>query len=73
MLGAATVFPCYATADRDLAREICGFLEAGAGARIFFEDGAIRPGERLVDKAREGFAADVLLLGTPDGVQTITA
>jgi len=62
-----TVFPCYAAQDRDLARELSEFLERGAGARVFLEDGEIRSRETILSKAADGLqAAVVLLLLSPD-------
>jgi hypothetical protein len=64
-----TVFPCYSPADAALARELAAFLERGTGARIFLEDGELRPGEDLIAKVEEGRTADVVLaLLSPDSV-----
>ncbi len=57
-----TLFLCYATADRETAAQIASFLEAGAGVRVLFDEGEIKPGEDLVDKAREARMADVILV-----------
>lgn len=57
-----TVFPCYATADRDAVVSIAAYLEAGVDVRVLLEEGEIRPGEDLVRKAREGRMADVILV-----------
>jgi hypothetical protein len=57
-----TLFPCYATADREIATEIAAFLEAGAGVRVLLSEGEIRQGEDLVQKAREGRMADIILV-----------
>jgi len=57
-----TIFPCYAAADREIAGRIAEFVERGADARVFLEEGGIRPGEDLLSKAREARAADVALI-----------
>jgi hypothetical protein len=57
-----SVFPCYAPQDRPIAARIAEFLEAGAGVRVFVEDGEIRPGEDLVSKARDARTADIVLV-----------
>jgi len=48
----ATVFPCYAEADRDAAAAIASFLERGADVRVFLDEGALAPGQDLVLVAR---------------------
>jgi hypothetical protein len=64
-----TLFLCYAAADREIAGEIASFLDAGAGVRVLFAEGEIRPAEDLVQKAREGRMADiVLVLFTPNSL-----
>ncbi len=57
-----TIFLCYAPADREFARGVAEFLEAGAAGRVFFDEGAIGPGEDLADKARQGRMADVVVV-----------
>ncbi|MGP8244744.1 MAG: toll/interleukin-1 receptor domain-containing protein [Bryobacteraceae bacterium] len=57
-----TLFPCYAPADRPAAGAIRGFLERGAQVRVFLEEGELREGESLADKAREGLVADLIVL-----------
>ena len=57
-----TLFPCYAAADRELARRIAGFLERGADVRVFLEEGEMRPGEDLASKARDARMADAILV-----------
>jgi len=57
-----TLFPCYAAADREIASQIASFLEAGAGVRVLLAEGEIGPGEDLVQKAREGRMADLILV-----------
>ena len=57
-----TLFPCYAAADRETATRITAFLEAGAGVRVLLEEGEIRSGEDLVQKAREARMADIVLV-----------
>jgi hypothetical protein len=57
-----TLFPCYAAADRQTAASLAAFLEAGAGVRVLLAEGEIRPGEDLVQKAREARMADLILV-----------
>jgi len=64
-----TIFPCYAAADLELARELSGFLERGAPVDVFFNDGEIRGRQTLLSKAAEGLQADlILVLLSPDSV-----
>ena len=64
-----TVFPCYAAADRELARSLSDFLERGADVRVFFDEGEIRLEEDLASKAREGRMADrVIVLFSRDSM-----
>ena len=58
----STLFPCYAPADREMAARIAGFLELGAGVRVLLDEGEMRPGEDLVEKAREARMADIVLV-----------
>jgi hypothetical protein len=65
----AKVFPCYSTADRQLAYDLAAFLERGSGAEVLLEEGEMQAGEDLVNKVEEGLAADVVLvLLSPDSV-----
>lgn len=57
-----TLFPCYAAADRERAATIAAFLENGAGVRVLLEEGEMRSGEDLVQKAREARMADIVLV-----------
>ena len=57
-----TLFPCYAAADREVAVRIAEFLEAGAGVRVLLEEGEMRTGEDVVQKAREARMADIILV-----------
>jgi hypothetical protein len=57
-----TLFLCYAAADREIAAQIASFLDAGAGVRVLLTEGEIRSGEDLVQKAREGRMADIVLV-----------
>jgi hypothetical protein len=57
-----TLFPCYAAADREVATQIASFLEAGAAVRVLLDEGEIRTGEDLVQKAREARMADIVLV-----------
>jgi hypothetical protein len=63
------VFPCYSTADRELAQELGAFLERGAGIEFLLEEGAMPPGGDLIAKVEEGLSADVVLvLFSPEAV-----
>jgi hypothetical protein len=57
-----TLFPCYAHADRETARELAEFLERGADVRVFLEEGEIRDGEDILSKARDARTADMALV-----------
>lgn len=57
-----TVFPCYAAADRELARSLAEFLERGADVRVFLDEGEMRPGEDLAGKARDARMADIAIV-----------
>jgi TIR domain len=57
-----TLFPCYAPADRNKARDLARFVEDGADVRVFLEEGEMRPGETLASKARDARIADTVLL-----------
>jgi hypothetical protein len=57
-----TVCPCYAAADREIAATIAAFLELGTDVRVFLEEGALRPGQDLAEKAREARVADIVLV-----------
>ena len=57
-----TVFPCYAPADRETAAAIAALLEGVGDARVFLDEGELRPGEDLAAKAREARMADVALV-----------
>jgi len=57
-----TVFPCYAPADRETARQLADFLERGADVRVFLEDGEIREGEDILSKARDARTADLIVV-----------
>jgi hypothetical protein len=61
-LSPATIFPCYAPADREVVREAADFLQKGADVRVFLEEGELREGDDLAQKAREGRTADVVLV-----------
>jgi hypothetical protein len=56
-----TVFPCYAPADRQTAAALAAMLEGVGDARVFLDEGEMRPGEDLASKAREARMADVAL------------
>jgi hypothetical protein len=57
-----TLFPCYAPADREKARDLARFVEDGADVRVFLEEGEMRAGETLASKARDARMADTVLL-----------
>jgi hypothetical protein len=57
-----TVFPCYAPADRETAAAIATLVESVGDARVFLDEGELRPGEGLAARAREGRMADVALV-----------
>jgi hypothetical protein len=57
-----SLFPCYASADRELADCVASFLERGAEVRVFLDEGEMREGEDLASKAREGRMADAILV-----------
>jgi hypothetical protein len=57
-----TIYPCYAASDREIAAAIGAFLERGTDVRVFLEEGALRPGQDLAEKAREARMADVVLV-----------
>jgi hypothetical protein len=57
-----TVFPCYAAADRVLARSLAEFLERGADVRVFLDEGEMQAGEDLAGKAREARMADIAIV-----------
>ena len=57
-----TVYPCYASADRNMARSLAEFLERGADVRVFLDEGEMRPGEDLVAKARDARMADIVIV-----------
>jgi hypothetical protein len=57
-----TIFPCYAPADREIAKSLADFLERGADVRVFLAEGEIRPDTDLIAMAREGRTADVVLV-----------
>jgi hypothetical protein len=58
----ATVFPCYAAADRASAEAIGAFLERGADVRVFLEEGEMRAEQDLAAKAREARMADIAIV-----------
>lgn len=57
-----TVFPCYAAADREIARSLAEFLERGADVRVFLDEGEMREGDDLASKAREARMADIVVV-----------
>jgi hypothetical protein len=57
-----SVFPCYAAADREIAKSLAEFLERGADVRVFLAEGEIAPGADLIATAREGRMADVVVV-----------
>lgn len=64
-----TVFPCYAEADREFAADLAAFLESGADVQVYLDEGLIGAGGSLVEKARDGRMADiVVVILSPDSV-----
>ena len=61
-LGACTIFPCYAAADRALAERLAALLERGADVRVFLDEGQMAEGADLAEKARAGRMADIVLV-----------
>ncbi len=61
-LGPTTVFPCYASADRELAAQTADFLQKGTSVRIFLPEGEMPHGGDLAAKAREARTAEVVLV-----------
>ena len=61
-LTAATIFPCYAAADRAIAERLATLLERGADVRVFLDEGQMAAGADLAEKAREARMADIVLV-----------
>ena len=61
-LTAATIFPCYAAADRAIAERLAALLERGADVRVFLDEGQMPEGADLAEKAREARMADIVLV-----------
>jgi TIR domain len=61
-LTAPTIFPCYAAADRTVAERLAALLEKGSDIRVFLDEGQIPEGGDLIEKAREGRMADIVLV-----------
>jgi hypothetical protein len=57
----STLFLAYAPADRALADAVAAFVERGSEVRVFLQEGELKPGEDLAQKAREGRMADAVL------------
>jgi hypothetical protein len=57
-----TIFLAHARGDGEFASELASFLEFGCDATCYLEEGAIADGGDLMAKARDGLAADVLVL-----------
>jgi hypothetical protein len=57
-----TLFLCYAPADRDVALKLADFLERGADVWVLRDEGEMRPGEDLAEKARQGRMADIVIV-----------
>ncbi len=57
-----TVCPCYAASDGETAAAIAAFLERCGDVRVFLEEGELRAGQDLTDKAREARTADSVLV-----------
>jgi len=61
-LNAATIFPCYAPAERAIAERLSALLERGADVRVFLDEGQMPEGTDLAEKAREARMADIVLV-----------
>jgi hypothetical protein len=61
-LTAATVFPCYAAADRAIAERLAALVERGADVRVFLEEGQMPEGADLAEKVREARMADIVVV-----------
>ena len=57
-----TLFLCHASPDRETARSLADFLERGADVRVLWDEGEMRPGENLAEKARQGRMADIVVV-----------
>ena len=57
-----TVFPCYASRDRQLAEECAGLLDRDGGFEVLLKEGELRPGEDIISKAADALSADVMLI-----------
>ena len=57
-----TTFIAHAEQDRDFAARLADFLEQGCNILCSPEEGTVRPGESLVDKAEFGLSADIIVL-----------
>jgi hypothetical protein len=57
-----TIFLAHAERDREFASELAAFLEFGCDATCYLDEGAMADGGDLMAKARDGLAADVLVL-----------
>ena len=57
-----TIFLAHAERDHEFARELAAFLEFGCDATCYLAEGAMADGGDLMEKARDGLAADVLAL-----------
>lgn len=57
-----TAFPCHAAADRPVAEAVAAYLERCGDIRVFLEEGELRTGQDLAEKAREARMADVALV-----------
>ena len=57
-----TVFLAHSAADREFALQLTDFLGFGCDVACYADDGLMRSGEDIVDKAEQGLAADVVVL-----------
>ena len=57
-----TIFLAHAERDHQVARNLAAFLEFGCDATCYLDEGMMADGGGLMAKAREGLAADVLVL-----------
>jgi hypothetical protein len=56
-----SIFLCHAPEDGATAGELAAFLERGAAARVWVEEGRTAPGSDLIARVDEGRMADVIL------------
>jgi hypothetical protein len=57
-----SVFLAHAPEDRDTAARIGAFLDRGADITLLSDEGQLRAGEDLAEKARQGCMADIVVM-----------